>query len=340
MFIAEDLHQFKTLFVNQLKNMLADDEPGAFILVLANSLQDEYLKNELADDLKNNFSALKKSFNAGTLEAPPDDADVFKQLLTMHLDDLPVWQSRQAGSGDVCWEIAFNVMRQLRPARASKQVLNSIIQPFDENRFHFNKPFLKPEILWQGNYLEKPLRVLYNKFPFAPYHLLIAVAAENNCPQVLDLDNHDYIFSLLASVTQSLPGFGVGYNSLAAGASVNHLHFQGFVREPIFSIERSHWKHNGGDSDYPLTVKRFSDQASSWKYIEQLTAQDMAYNCLYRNGSCYVIPRQYQGTVALPGWLDGAGWIDVAGVITVSDMETFDSIDESAVTRALCLLKT
>ncbi|HEB54762.1 MAG TPA: hypothetical protein ENI98_00370 [Gammaproteobacteria bacterium] len=335
MFIAEDLARFKRLFASQLKAMLADDQLGAFILVLANSLQDEYLKEELAADLKNNYEVLKQAYLAGTLKAPADDMDVFAQLLEMDIGGLPVWQTRTTGD----WEVTFNTMRQLRPARASKEILNSIIQPFDKNRFHFNKPFLRPEILWQGEHKGVALRVLYNKFPFAPYHLLIAIMPEDEVPQVLAREQHDYIFSLAAEASQAFPGFAIGYNSLAAGASVNHLHFQGFIRKQPLAIEEKVREHNGGALDYPLRVRRFSAPAASWEYIGQLTAQDTAFNCLYRSGNCYVVPRKYQGAVALPDWLDGAGWLDVAGGITVSDRKTFDALDDQSIARALGMLK-
>ena len=61
-FIAEDINQFKNLFVAQLKNMLSADELGAFILVLANSHQDTFLENELQDALTSTFVALKDNF--------------------------------------------------------------------------------------------------------------------------------------------------------------------------------------------------------------------------------------------------------------------------------------
>ena len=80
----------------------------------------------------------------------------------------------------------------------------------------------------------------------------------------------------------------------------------------------------------------FTDDA--WPYIKNLIDQDVAFNCIYRKNSCYVIPRKYQGTVDLPDWLQGAGWLDVAGVMTISDKETFASIDEVSVTDALRLL--
>lgn len=334
MFIAKDLSQFKKLFVDKLKGMLSDDELGAFILVLANSHQDEFLKNELDADLKKTFAELKNKFSEGRIKAAPDDVDVFERLLEVDLDDIPVWQYNDIGN----WEIAYNPIRHLRPARASSQRLTSIKQPYDENRFHFNKPFLAPEILWEGRHEGINARVLYNKFPFSEYHLLIVLSPENNSSQLLTQESHQYVFSLVQDMGEVFPGFGVGYNSLAAGASVNHFHFQGFVRQQLFPIEQDHWRHNGGNDDYPLAVKRFSDGDSSWQYLQQLTEQNKAFNCLYRDNYCYVVPRKYQGTVELPEWLTGAGWIDMAGAITVSDEVTFNAIDEQAVSQALTLL--
>jgi len=334
MFIAKDLNQFKTLFVKQLKNMLSDDELGAFILVLANSHQDGFLNRALSDDLSKTFVALKNNFSTGKLNATQDDIDVFKQLLNFKLEDIPVWYSKNTGE----WEIVCNSMRKLRPARSSSQILRSIKQPYDETKFHFNKPFLKPEILWEGVFNGLSTRVLFNKFPFSDYHLLIVVSPEKNRSQLLTQETHQYAFSLVQAMANVLPGFGIGFNSLAAGASVNHFHFQGFIREQTFPIEKDYWLHNAGDMDFSLAVKRFTDVKTSWQYISELTEKDIAFNCLYRNNVCYVVPRKYQGSVALPDWLTGAGWIDVAGAITVSDAETFDSINEQSVTRALALM--
>jgi diadenosine tetraphosphate (Ap4A) HIT family hydrolase len=333
-FIADDINQFKTLFVNQLKNMLSADELGTFILVLANSHQDTFLENELQDALTSTFVALKDNFVAGRLNATRDDSDVFKQLLDVDLEDIPAWRYKTIGN----WQVVCNSMRQLRPARTSSQILTTIKQPYDEARFHFNKAFLKPEILWEGLYKELKLRVLYNKFPFSDHHLLVVVSPEKNSSQVLTQEVHQYASAMSNDVSEVFPGFGLGFNSLAAGASVNHLHFQGFIRDQDFPIENSFWKHHGGDVDYPLTVKCFTDTDLAWDYMNDLINQDNAFNCLYRKHSCYIIPRKYQGTVELPDWLAGAGWLDVAGVMTVSDETTFDSINEQSVTQALGLL--
>lgn len=335
MFIAEDLNQFKNLFVSQLKNMLSDDELGAFILVLANSHQDAFLNNALKDDLRKTFIALKENFFAGKLNATQDDIDVFKQLINLELDGMPVWYSKNIGE----WQVVCNAMRKLRPARSSTEILSSIKQPYDEAKFHFNKPFLKPEILWQGEYGGLNTRVLFNKFPFSDYHLLIVPAPERNSSQLLTQEMHRYAFSLVEEMVDVLPGFGIGFNSLAAGASVNHFHFQGYIREQKFSIEKDCWSFNAGSVGYPLFVKRFSDEETSWSYIEELIKKDVAFNCLYRSNACYVVPRKYQGTVELPDWLAGAGWLDVAGSITVSDEKIFQSINELSVAQFISLLK-
>ena len=337
MFISNDFGQFKSLFIRQLKTILSDDELGAFILVLANSQQDAFLKNALDLELKQTFISLKNKFNSGELKATQDDSDVFKQLLIIDLNKTEPWQYKSLSN----WELVYNSMRKLRPARTSNEILTSIYRDFDKTKFHFNKPFLKPEILWQGKYKGKTVRVLYNKFPFSDYHLLLAVSPEENHPQFLTHDMHEFVLSMVRDVEKSFPGFGVGFNCLAAGASVNHLHFQGFIRKHEFPVEKDCWRHNGGDTDYPLSVKCFlnSDLTDgAWPYIKSLIDQDVAFNCIYRKNSCYVIPRKYQGAVDLPDWLQGAGWLDVAGVMTVSDKETFASINEVLVTDALRLL--
>ncbi len=333
MFIAENLSRFKNLFVSKLKNMLSEDELGAFILVLANSRQDEFLKAALNADLEKVFLQLKEKAANNQLVAPADDMDVFDQLMSLDLSDIPLWQSRMVGG----WEIAYNSMRELRPVRSSAQRFDSTRQPFDENRFHFNKPFLKPEILWQGEFANHQLSVFYNKFPFSDYHLLVAVSPQSKQPQIMSQALH---FINCALVDDSVfPGLGLGFNSMAAGASVNHLHCQGFIRLSALPIENKSWQHNGGQKKYPLPVRQFSDKRVSWEYIDLLMQQDIAFNCVYRKYSCYVIPRCYQGSIELPAWIEGAGWLDVAGVMTVSNKETFASLDAPAVENALSLMR-
>ena len=156
MFIANDFPAFKSIFIDGLRNMLADDQLGAFILVLANSMQDEELRQALAPALEKNFSALRERHLSGRLQATPDDKDVFDKLLTLNadkgMDSLPVWQVHDIGR----WRAVVNPMRSLRPPRASNEKRSSVFSDFDPDTFNFNKPFLRPEIMREGEYAGGP----------------------------------------------------------------------------------------------------------------------------------------------------------------------------------------
>ncbi|MDA3869815.1 MAG: hypothetical protein PF589_07715 [Gammaproteobacteria bacterium] len=225
MFIASSLTEFKTLFTEKLRSMLSPDELGAFILVLSNSLQDRASQKILKKDLMAMFVELNNRHKAGELIAPQDDLDVFEKIKKKGVGSLTVWESIAQGE----WELLYNPMRALRPERASAEKIETVFREFDNDKFHFNKPFLRPEILWEGEWHNVPLRVLYNKFPFAPYHLIIVPQPELELPQYLTKDEHELIWQLVAEQADVFAGFGVGYNSLGACASVNQLHFQSFV---------------------------------------------------------------------------------------------------------------
>ena len=321
MFIANDYPAFKTLFIDGLKNMLADDQLGAFILVLANSMQDEKLRLALAPALEKNFTELKQRYLAGVLTAAPDDTDVFEKLLALGMGKLPVWRVHDIGR----WRAVVNPMRSLRPPRASNERRASIYSDFDPGTFNFNKPFLKPEIFWEGEYAGSNVRVLFNKFPFVAYHTIVVISPDAQRPQVIDRAAHEYIWSLVQDAVHAIPGFGIGFNSLAAGASVNHQHFQGFIDERALPVE------SGPGREYPLEVAVGDSEESAWRSIESCLQQDIAFNCLYRKGRCYVLPRRYQGLVELPDWLLGAGWSDLSGLLTVADEEQLSQISSDMI---------
>jgi len=78
---------------------------------------------------------------------------------------------------------------------------------------------------------EGPLRgavhiVTANQFPIGPYSGLLAPFVLEDRPQVLTADAMEVLLYFAAEF--SLSGWRFGFNSLGAGASVNHLHFQFF----------------------------------------------------------------------------------------------------------------
>ncbi len=49
-------------------------------------------------------------------------------------------------------------------------VIDSLQKPVDPVGFHFDQPFLRREILREGQLEGQSFRLLHNKFPFAPLH--------------------------------------------------------------------------------------------------------------------------------------------------------------------------
>ncbi|MCK5726114.1 MAG: hypothetical protein KAH22_04725 [Thiotrichaceae bacterium] len=308
-FLAADLDDFKRNFHSQLETMLSSDQLGAFILVLANSLQDSTLQHHLNPAIKQRYAVLESSL----IEAAKDDVHVFEQLKTCDLDALSCWQTTTISP----WQLVYNSLRSMRPARASEQPFTGIYQDFNPEGFHFNKSFLKPEIFWEGNHENIHCRVLYNKFPFAPWHLLIVPEPEQQHPQYLNQDKHDYIMQL-AIHSDHLTGFAMGYNSLGAYASINQLHFQGFIRESPLPIENKQWLHCGGDKAYPLDCSFYPKSEDSWQKISELHRGNQPYNLLYTEQGCYVIPQRGQQNTT-KGTLGNIAWYEACGVFTTGE---------------------
>ena len=328
MFIAADEDGFRRQFSDGLSQMLSADGLGAFILVLANSLQGDELRQPLLHALEKNFDVMK---TAG--QGSEDDESVFAILATEGVKDQQCWRHREVGG----WELVYNNMRRLRPERLSTQTFDAISQPFDDQRFNFNRPFLQPEIMWQGEWSGHDFTVLYNKFPFAPWHLLIVPDAEAQRPQYLDMRTHAMMWELVCAQQHAMQGFGIGYNSLGAGASVNHLHFQGFLRSGPLPVESTHWRHCGGREDYPLKCQATDSVQQAWQMIDQFHQHNQPFNLLYRTDVCYLLPRRPQGSVAAESWAQGIAWYESCGAFTLADQSLFTKLSQQQITQQLAL---
>lgn len=327
--LFESTHSdFNLLFKTKLSQMLSPDELGTFILVLFNSMQESDLQESLAPQLETTFNALKNNPN---LSSAPDDMDVFEALKNTGISHYRAWQTRQLEH----WRCAYNPLRALRPERASKEQFSGLQRPFNEDGFHFSKPFLKPEILSEELFTNTPLKIMYHKFPFAPYHLLIVVEADKHHPQYLDQKTHQLSWELASHVENNINGFGLAFNSLGAGASVNQLHIHGFVDNQPLSIEQGSWQHNGGSDQYPLNVTPFHSVEDSWALIDKFHQQKQPYNLLYRTGVCYVIQRKPQGSVDLPDWLPSIGWYEACGGFNLSDENYYQNLTADNIHKAL-----
>jgi hypothetical protein len=203
-------------------------------------------------------------------------------------------------------------------------------RPFDPAGFHFDKPFLRPEIFWEGAWSGRAMRLLLNKFPFAKGHALLVPDPAAGLAQWLDAQWHHLVWDLARHAGQTLPGIGYGYNAIGAFASVNHLHFQQFVDpERPYPIELARWRHNGGSDDYPLPVCRFDDASSAWQALDRLQRNGRCFNLLYRPGRLYLIERETQGGYRQSHWSAGFAWSEVTGMITILDQRVFVGLDEA-----------
>ena len=294
---------FRAAFSDGLADMLADEGLGSFILVLANAGSEPAIWDQLHQRLAARFAELAGRHRAGDLaDTAPDDLAVFEQLLAVGFDRLQLACHRSVGP----WQLQFNHLRSFRPPRMSDARVASLHKPFDPAGFHFNKPFLQREVLWQGELLGRHTRWLYNKFPFAPLHTLLVMVPDEQRPQWLREADHRAVWELAEMLGEGLPGLGFGYNAYGAYSSVNHQHLQGFVRDgDLYPVELACWRHNGGDRPYPVACERHQDAASAWSAIAALHAANIPYNLLYRPGTCYVLPRAFQGSYRHADWSAG-----------------------------------
>jgi hypothetical protein len=313
-------------FANGLAAMLDTHRSlGVYILVLANAAYDPKLWTRLSPALSTRHAELAETLadtlrQGRKLAEPDDDVMVFLKLLAIGFGHLKTMDTRSAGP----WAMFFNPIRALRPPRVSGMEFDSLLRPFDAAGFHFNKPFLAKEVLWEGELGGKPARLLYNKFPFARLHGLLVPEPLRQTPQYLTPELHGWAWDLCA--LSGVPGLCLGFNSYGAGASVNHLHFQSFVQTSPLPIQDARFVHNGGTEPYPLPCRRFSDAESAWFELDRLHQRNTPYNLVYSEGCLHLVARVPQDSDKLGAPSRGYGWSEMAGAVTLFSREAFESL--------------
>lgn len=150
-------------------------------------------------------------------------------------------------------EGVYGFVAQLNEGRASKKRatefrVDKVVQPFDGSKFNFQKAAMK-EVLFQftagavshTHYHSKaactpsPNLVLINVSPIEYGHILLVPRVNDCIPQVVDQTS--LLFALQCSMEVHNPFFRLGYNSLGAFGTINHLHFQGYFLEMPYPVE-------------------------------------------------------------------------------------------------------
>ena len=130
--------------------------------------------------------------------------------------------------------------------------VDKVLQPFDENKFNFTKVG-QEEVLFQFEASEddqiqffpkapidvenSPSVVAINVSPIEYGHILLIPRILECLPQRIDRDS--FLLALYMAVEAGNPHFRLGYNSLGAFATINHLHFQAYYLAVTFPIEKA-----------------------------------------------------------------------------------------------------
>ncbi len=325
---------------------LVNTEPGLgpFILALNNALFDPGLFVCLRADLERRFAELSSTCRTSLREGrdpdePADDLAVFLRLMAIGWSGLPGVSRRRVGP----WEVQLNPLRGLRPARAAGGQPEGNRAPFDPRGFHFNKPFLRREAFWEGCLAGVEVELLYNKFPFADLHSLLVPRRLENAPQFLHPHYHEAAWAMTLALGETLPGVGLAYNSFGAFASVNHLHFQLFLRPGADSdsdpaplpLADPCWSHNGGGTAYPVPCTVWDAPGPAWDAIARLHQTGQSYNLIYVPGRIYCLARRRQGTYSPPAWCGGQAWYELAGGVVAFTGETFATLRPEDIRQAI-----
>ncbi|XP_047974986.1 GDP-L-galactose phosphorylase 2-like [Salvia hispanica] len=130
--------------------------------------------------------------------------------------------------------------------------VDKVLQPFDESKFNFTKVG-QEEVLFQFGASEdndvhfnpyapidvdnSPSVVAINVSPIEYGHVLLIPRIFECLPQRIDRES--FLLALHMAEEAGNPYFRVGYNSLGAFATINHLHFQAYYLATPFPIERA-----------------------------------------------------------------------------------------------------
>ncbi|MDD5669557.1 MAG: pantetheine-phosphate adenylyltransferase, partial [Candidatus Omnitrophica bacterium] len=143
----------------------------------------------------------------------------------------------------------------------------------------------------------------FNEYPIFPAHFLLLPVEEDGMtlikqPQVITKDNLEDITGWI----QSHPQVRAFYNSLSAGASQNHFHYQViFNRLPVEYLRSSPWfdldfANIGRIPEYPagvITVDGEQEERikAAWNMIEMFHKRTVPFNMLINDTTIYLFPR-------------------------------------------------
>ncbi|TVU51279.1 hypothetical protein EJB05_02693 [Eragrostis curvula] len=204
------------------------------------------------------------AFKANPAKLPSqEDAAPTKPLINLLLTE---WENRMARGlfrydvtacetkvipGNLGFVAQLNEGRHLKK-RPTEFRVDRVLQPFDPAKFNFTKVG-QEEVLFQFEngatdesfFLESapipadraPNVVAINVSPIEYGHVLLIPRVLDRLPQRIDQDS--FLLALQMAAEAASPYFRLGYNSLGAFATINHLHFQAYYLSVPFPVEKA-----------------------------------------------------------------------------------------------------
>lgn len=261
---------------------------------------------------------------------------------------------------------------QLNEGRATKKratefSLDKVCQPFDEAKFNFKKAAVQ-EVLFQFEQssgrassfdtapcAKSPNLVVINVSPIEYGHILLVPSVLDCCPQLVDIETT--LLALRFAAEAGNPYLRVGYNSLGAYATINHLHFQAYYLIAPFPVEMAATTLLKGAAgkrdkvqvyrlvDYPVRGFVFESNSSLEELATavgqacmKLQAENIPHNLFISNNGkrvflfpqCYA-EKQAKGLVPealLATGVNPACW-EIAGHLVLKSKKDYDTINQS-----------
>lgn len=249
--------------------------------------------------------------------------------------------------------------------RRKPNIFTSVSEPFNDNLFNFTK-------VNEGEYLFKFSNASSNSFntddilaintsPLGYFHSLILPKINSKLPQVINEYSLNIAVQLL--LLSASPAIRVGFNSLCAFASVNHLHLHLYYLQYKMYLEDCDIEHFSGPChkiiDYPskgfVFVLKSGDLLSNFvktvfimiNYLQQKNiphnifitralAKDLNIDDLNNSRNCvrvFIWARTSSGDKAMDKFSPAT--CELFGHLVFKDKSEFSEVTENSVTKIL-----
>lgn len=312
-------------------------DTSKLLMMLGYDSVDPSPQKEYQDKLHSLYSQVLKTTKAQLAAGQPtgmnpDDLLVLLQTNTVGIDNLP-FTKKAIGT----WIAQCSPLRGFRPKRAASGVPDGVIhKEFNEQEFHFNKPYMNAECFLQCKHHGEPVHFFYNKFPFHEYHALVVPAPEEKHEQYLTEGHLRQCWSI-AETLKKRHNMRLGYNSIGAYASVNQLHYQAVPGS--LPVEDARWRHNGGHEQYPALCDVFTEAGETWDWVAEKNHSSVAYNLLLSGAKAYCFARRHQAAYKHSRWTSGFAWYELSGSFIVFNMEDYQMLDVGMIDQELRMVR-